>query len=49
LVSTCFRDLKMLMPLQRFDERGQKRNEPFGANAIGRVPDQEQRMLDVWP
>ena len=39
----------MLIPFQRFDERGQKRHEAFGANAIGGVPDQEQRVLDFWP
>ncbi len=39
----------MLMPLQGVDERGQKRHEAFGANAIGRVPDQEHGVLDFWP
>jgi len=49
LASTFLRDLEMLMPLQGVDEREQKRYEAFGANAIGRVPDQEQRVLDFWP
>ncbi len=39
----------MLMPLQRFDQRGEKGDEPFGADAVGGVPDQEQRVLDFWP
>jgi hypothetical protein len=43
------REVEVLMPLQRFDNHGKKRDEAFGANAIGRVPDQEQRMLDFWP
>jgi len=37
------------MPLQRLDERRQKRDEAFGADAIGRIPGQEQSMLDFWP
>jgi len=37
------------MPLQRFDERGEKRHETFGADTVGGVPDQEQRVLDFWP
>ena len=39
---------QMLMPLQRFDQRGEKRDETFGADAVGSVPDQEQGVLDVW-
>ena len=30
----------------RFDEYGEKGHEAFGANAIGGVPDQEERVLD---
>ena len=41
--------VEMLMPLQRFDQRGEKGNEAFGADAVSGVPDQKQRMLDVWP
>ena len=37
------------MPLQRFDQRGEKRDEAFGADPVGGVPDQEQRVLDFWP
>ena len=37
------------MPFQRFKERGEKGNEAFGADAVGGVPHQEQRVLDVWP
>jgi hypothetical protein len=36
------------MPLQRFDQCREKRLEPLGTDAIGRVPWQEQRVLDVW-
>ena len=39
----------MFVPFQRFDERGEKGNEAFGADAVGGIPDQEQRVLDVWP
>jgi hypothetical protein len=39
----------MLMPLQRFDQRGEKGHEACGADAVGGVPDQEQRVLDFWP
>jgi hypothetical protein len=42
-------EMEMLMPLQRFDERREKGDEPFGADAVGGVPHQEQRVLDVWP
>jgi hypothetical protein len=35
------------MPLKRFDERGEKGHEAFGADAVGGVPDQEQCVLDV--
>jgi hypothetical protein len=31
----------------RFYQDREKRHEAFGANAIGRIPNQEQRMLDV--
>ena len=40
--------VEMLMPLQRFDQRGEKGYEAFGADAVGGVPDQEQRVLDFW-
>ena len=39
----------MLMPLQRFDQRGEKRDEAFGADAVGGMPEQEQGVLDFWP
>ena len=38
--------VEMLMPLQRFDQRGEKGNEAFGADTVGGVPDQEQGILD---
>jgi len=37
------------MALQGFDERGEKGDEAFGADPVGGVPDQEERVLDVWP
>ena len=37
------------MPLQRFDQRGEKRDEAFGTDAVGGMPDQEQGVLDFWP
>jgi hypothetical protein len=37
------------MPLQRFDEDGEKGDESFGADAVGSVPGQEENMLDFWP
>jgi len=41
-------EVEMLMPLQGFDQRGEKGHEAFGADAVGRVPDQEQSVLDFW-
>jgi hypothetical protein len=37
------------MPLQRFNEDGQKGDEPFGADAVGGVPGQKERVLDLRP
>ena len=48
MAATLLREVEVLMPLQRFDERGKKRDEAFGADAVGGVPDQEQRVLHVW-
>ena len=48
LAAALLGEVEMLMPLQRFDQRGEKRDEAFGADAVGGVPDQEQRVLDVW-
>ena len=39
----------MLMPLQRFNESGEKGDESFGADAVGGIPHQEERVLDFWP
>ena len=39
----------MLMPLQGFDKVGKKRDEAFGTDAVGGVPEQEQRVLDIRP
>jgi hypothetical protein len=47
LVPARFSDVQMFMPLQRFDQCREKRHEPLGTDAIGRVPCQEQRVLDV--
>jgi hypothetical protein len=48
-LASAFRsELEMLMPLQRFYQSGKKGHEPFGADAVGGVPGQEQRLLDVW-
>lgn len=38
----------MPMPLQRFDKGGQERDQPFGADLIGRCPDKERGLLDFW-
>jgi hypothetical protein len=35
------------MPFQRLNERGEKGDEAFGADAVGGVPDQEQCVLDI--
>jgi hypothetical protein len=47
LVTALIRDLKVLMPLQRFKQGRKKGDEPFSADAIGSVPGQEQRVLDL--
>jgi len=39
----------MFMALKRFNECGEKGDEAFGADAVGGVPSQKQRMLDLWP
>ena len=36
------------MPRQRFDQRREKGHEAFGADPVGGMPDQEQRVLDFW-
>ena len=36
------------MPLQRFNEDGEKGDKAFGADAVGGVPGQKQRVLDFW-
>jgi len=36
----------MLMPLQRFYQGREKGDEAFGADTVGGVPDQEERVLD---
>ena len=48
LPAALLREVEMLMPFQRIKERGEKGNEAFGADAVGGVPDQEQRVLHVW-
>jgi len=48
-LASAFRsELEMLMPLQRFYRSGKEGDESFGADAVGGVPGQEQRVLDVW-
>jgi len=41
--------VEMLMPLERFDKRGEKGHEAFGADPVGGIPDQEQGVLDFLP
>ncbi len=36
------------MPLQCFDQRREKGHEAFGADAVGGMPGQEKRVLDIW-
>jgi hypothetical protein len=48
LAAALLSDLEMLMPFQRFDKRGEKRDEAFGVDTVGGVPDQEQHVLDFW-
>ena len=45
LASAFLGQVEMLMPLQRFDQRREKRDEAFGADAVGGVPDQEQARV----
>ena len=47
LASALLCQVEMLMPLQRFDQRGEKRDEAFGADAVGGVPDQEQARVGL--
>jgi hypothetical protein len=44
LAAALLCQVKILMSLQCFNEYGEKRHEPFGADVVGGVPDQEQRM-----
>jgi hypothetical protein len=46
LAAALLREVEMLLPLNRFDERGKKRHKVFGADAVGGMPDQEMRELD---
>jgi len=48
LPSALLRDVEVLMPLQDIDQGGQERDQTFGADAIGSVPDQEERVLDIF-
>jgi hypothetical protein len=41
------RNVEVLMPLQRFNEYGEKGDEAFGADAVGGIPGQEERVLDL--
>jgi hypothetical protein len=47
-VPACFGEVQVSMPLQGFDQCREKRHEPLATDAIGRVPCEEQRMLDDW-
>jgi hypothetical protein len=47
LASTLLGQVEMLMPLQGFDKVGKKRDESFGTDAVGDMPDQEQSVLDL--
>jgi hypothetical protein len=49
LAAALLSKVQMLMPLQRFDQCGEKRDQAFGANPVGGMPDQEQGVLDFWP
>jgi hypothetical protein len=49
LPSALFRNVEMFMALKRFNECGEKGDKAFGADAVGGVPSQKQRMLDLWP
>jgi hypothetical protein len=46
LFSALLCQTKMLMPFERFDKRGKKRDEAFSTNPVGGVPNQEQHALD---
>jgi hypothetical protein len=48
LPAALLRQVKMLKPLQRFDQRGEKWHEAFRTNPVGGVPNQEQGVLDFW-
>ena len=48
LASALLCQVEVLIPLQCFNERGEKGDEAFGADAVGGLPGQEQRVLDVW-
>ena len=38
LPAALLSEVEMLMPFQRLDQRREKGNEPFGADAVGSVP-----------
>src|SRR5258707_5242042 len=48
LVPALLRDVEVLMSLKRLYQGREKGDEAFGADAVGRAPGQEQRVLDVW-
>ena len=41
------RNVEVLMLLQRVNEYGEKGDEAFGADAVGGIPGQEERVLDL--
>ena len=49
LPAALLSEVKMLMPLKRFDEGGEKRDEPFCADAVGGMPDQESMCCTSGP
>lgn len=48
LASTLLREVEVPVPLQRFNEGEQKRDEPFGTDLIGSAPCLMEGVLDRW-
>ena len=48
LAALFFRQAQVPMLFQRRHQRGQGRQEPFGAHVVGRLPGQKQGLLHCW-
>ena len=46
MAAALLREVEVLLPLKRFNERGKKRHRVFGADTFSGMPDPEKHVLD---